>query len=249
MIRRPRGGKAVRRPGKVAAVPFGHSFPMKTMQSAHKAMSDLIEDYTAVDSSSIRNFSWAQKKEVILKAIKASHHTNLALYYQDDKTINATKDDQFFLNCLAEAAKLPSIECFKVLVSCGINYRLVNNYGLTVAHLAAMNGNVELLKYLATLKVDLNSSDNKGGTSPLEIYLQEGDHSFIVELVRIGMNPFAISCTTKEPLFKMLGDPELCNEVLEAARWYRKRGLLWVFHAKSKPVSKLNYLIEISSFL
>lgn len=70
---------------------------------------------------------------------------------------------------LAIARDDSNLECVKLLLQKGANYRVLDEYGNTVHHIAALNGNNNILDYLAkNLKIELFSRNEKGET-PLSI--------------------------------------------------------------------------------
>jgi ankyrin repeat protein len=73
---------------------------------------------------------------------------------------------------LAIARDDSNLECVKLLLQKGANYKVEDEYGNTVHHIAALNGNNNILDYLAkNLKIELFARNEKGET-PLSICQQ-----------------------------------------------------------------------------
>jgi ankyrin repeat protein len=73
---------------------------------------------------------------------------------------------------LAVARSDENLECVKYLLQKGANYKVEDEYGNNLHHIAAINGNIKILDYLAkNLKIELFSRNGKGET-PLSICQQ-----------------------------------------------------------------------------
>ena len=73
---------------------------------------------------------------------------------------------------LAVAGTDSNLECVKLLLQKGANYKVEDEYGNNLHHIAAINGNNQILDYLAkNLKIELFSRNEKGDT-PLSICQQ-----------------------------------------------------------------------------
>ena len=67
---------------------------------------------------------------------------------------------------LAVARDDSNLDCVKLLLQKGADYKVLDEYGNTLHHIAALNGNNLIMDYLAkNLKIELFSRNAKGDTA------------------------------------------------------------------------------------
>ncbi len=74
---------------------------------------------------------------------------------------------------------------FNELKNYGLNYNMKNDLGETALHHAAIFGRVDLIDFLISSGVSLNSADNSGFT-PLDVSVQYGNFDFYLKLKKVG---------------------------------------------------------------
>ena len=139
--------------------------------------------------------AWNGKNKILTKVISSLKNTiELASIEQADTKSKIPGGFQkefagYTPLMLAVTRSDENLDCVKTLLNHGASYDgLTDNFGNTVIHLAAMNGNNKILDYLTkTLKTDMFSRNKKGesalslanadGAKILEAYQKEFDQS------------------------------------------------------------------------
>jgi len=126
------------------------------------------------------------KHLITLNAIEpcTSYYEELFEVKSDSQTINGIEKNIFFsatsYNELVKTAiELSNLADLKKYINCGIDINKKTEEGITFLHFAANKGNLEMVRYLISIKAGVNAKSKVDDSTPLHSAVSSGRHDVV----------------------------------------------------------------------